>query len=146
MRSSLYIGATGMKSLSEGMHVTTNNLANCSTIGFKSQMALYNDLIYEEQANPGEWNFAQANSHVAVGQHGMGVHIEEIATNFTQGTLESTNSLTDLAINGKGYFMVQDAQGNTFYTRAGNFIVDNEGTIRKHGCGVQLRMYIFCLA
>ncbi|MBQ9537029.1 MAG: flagellar hook-basal body complex protein [Desulfovibrionaceae bacterium] len=131
MRSSLYIGATGMKSLSEGMHVTTNNLANCSTIGFKSQMALYNDLIYEEQANPGEWNFAQANSHVAVGQHGMGVHIEEIATNFTQGTLESTNSLTDLAINGKGYFMVQDAQGNTFYTRAGNFIVDNEGTIRN---------------
>ncbi|MBO4369502.1 MAG: hypothetical protein J5803_05330, partial [Desulfovibrio sp.] len=50
MRSSLYIGATGMKSLNEGMHVTTNNLANCSTIGFKSQMALYSDLIYEEQA------------------------------------------------------------------------------------------------
>ncbi|MBQ7585783.1 MAG: flagellar hook-basal body complex protein [Desulfovibrionaceae bacterium] len=131
MRSSLYIGATGMKSLSEGMHVTTNNLANCSTIGFKSQMALYSDLIYEEQANPGEWNFAQANSCVAVGQHGMGVRIEEIATNFTQGALESTNSMTDMAISGKGYFIVQDEYGKNFYTRAGDFNVDTEGTLRN---------------
>ncbi|MCR4666179.1 MAG: flagellar hook-basal body complex protein [Desulfovibrio sp.] len=131
MRSSLYIGATGMKSLSEGLHVTTNNLANCSTIGFKSQMALYSDLIYKEQANPGEWNNNQANSCVAVGQHGMGVSVEEIATNFTQGGFESSNSLTDLAINGKGYFMVQDASGDNFYTRAGDFNVDTEGVVRN---------------
>ena len=120
-----------MKSLSEGMHVTTNNLANCSTIGFKSQMALYSDLIYEEQANPGEWNFNQENSQIAVGQHGMGVRVDEIATNFTQGALESTNATSDLAISGKGYFVVQNEYGKTFYTRAGDFIVDNEGTMRN---------------
>ena len=131
MRSSLYIGATGMKSLAEGMHVTGNNLANCSTIGFKSQMALYSDLIYESQANPGEWNYNQRDSQVAVGQHGMGVRVDEIATNFTQGGFESTNSLTDLAINGKGYFVVQNADGNNMYTRAGDFNVDSTGIIRN---------------
>ncbi|MCR5813357.1 MAG: flagellar hook protein FlgE [Desulfovibrio sp.] len=131
MLSSLYIGATGMKSLSDGMNVTSNNLANCSTIGFKAQMALYSDLIYEEQANPGEWNYNQANSYVAVGQHGMGVRIDEIATKFTQGGFESTNSVTDMAINGKGYFVVQDAHGGQYYTRAGDFDVDNEGILRN---------------
>ncbi|MBO4368874.1 MAG: flagellar hook-basal body complex protein, partial [Desulfovibrio sp.] len=71
------------------------------------------------------------NSHVAVGQHGMGVRVEEIATNFTQGGFESTNSLTDLAINGKGYFLVQDTYGSNYYTRAGDFNVDNEGVLRN---------------
>ena len=94
-------------------------------------MALYSDLIYEEQANPGEWNFSQANSCVAVGQHGMGVRVDDIATNFTQGALESTNSMSDLAINGNGYFVVQNGSGNTFYTRAGDFIIDKEGTMRN---------------
>ena len=131
MRSSLYIGATGMKSLSDGMNVTSNNLANCSTIGFKAQMALYSDLIYEEQANPGEWNYNQANSYVAVGQHGMGVRVDEIATKFTQGGFESTNSVTDMAINGKGYFVVQDNYGGQYYTRAGDFNADSEGTLRN---------------
>lgn len=131
MLSSLYIGATGMKSLSDGMNVTSNNLANCSTIGFKAQMALYSDLIYEEQANPGEWNFNQANSMVAVGQHGMGVRVDEIATKFAQGGLESTNSVTDMAIIGKGYFVVQDAYGGQFYTRAGDFNTDTDGILRN---------------
>jgi len=130
MLSSLYIGATGMKSLSEGLSVTSNNLANCSTVGFKSQMALYSDLISQNQANPGEWNYNQENSHVAVGQVGMGVRVDEIATNFTQGGFESTNNATDLAINGKGYFVVQDTYGDTFYTRAGDFTLDSEGVMR----------------
>ncbi|MBQ7457372.1 MAG: flagellar hook protein FlgE [Desulfovibrio sp.] len=131
MLSSLYIGATGMKSLSEGMNVTSNNLANCSTVGFKSQMALYSDLIPQNQANPGEWNNNQEGSLVAVGQVGMGVRVDEVKTNFTQGGFESTNNATDLAINGKGFFVVQDNFGETYYSRAGNFTLDDEGTMRN---------------
>ncbi|MBQ7608811.1 MAG: flagellar hook-basal body complex protein [Desulfovibrionaceae bacterium] len=133
MLSSLYIGATGMKSQSVGMNVIGNNLANCSTVGFKAQMALYADLISQNQANPGEWTNNQQDSIVAVGQVGRGVGVDDIATNFTQGGFESTNNTTDLAINGRGYFALQDESGSLFYTRAGDFTLDSNAVMRSPG-------------
>lgn len=129
MNSSLYIGATGMKGLAEGMSVTTNNLANISTIGFKQQNALFSDIFYQTQANMGDWWNAQDGSLVAIGQVGMGVQVEAVRTIFTQGDIQSTNSLTDLAISGKGFFQVTDGQTN-YYTRAGDFNSDSEGVWR----------------
>lgn len=130
MNSSLYIGATGMKGLSEGMQVTSNNLANVSTIGYKSQDILFSDLISQTQATQGDWWNAQDNSRVAVGQVGMGLQVEAVRTKYTEGPIESTNSMMDLAINGKGFFQVSDAQGRVFYTRAGDFNSDSEGVWR----------------
>lgn len=129
MNSSLYIGATGMKGLAEGMQVTTNNLANVSTIGFKQQNILFSDLISQTQATMGNWWNAQEDSRVAVGQVGMGLAVEDVRTLYTQGGLESSNTLTDLAINGKGFFNVSDGE-NSFYTRAGDFRSDKEGVLR----------------
>ena len=129
MNSSLYIGASGMKGLSEGMQVTTNNLANISTIGFKQQDILFSDVMYQTQATMGNsWN-AQEDSRVAVGQVGQGLQVEAVRTKYTQGELESTNTMTDLAINGKGFFQVTDGT-NTYYTRAGDFRADAEGVWR----------------
>lgn len=130
VNSSLYIGATGMKGLADGMQVTTNNIANVSTIGFKKQDMLFSDVLYQTQANMGDWWNAQDGSQVAIGQVGMGLQIEAIRTNQTQGALESTNSATDLAINGKGFFQVSDGEKN-YYTRAGDFVVDNQGYWRN---------------
>lgn len=127
MNSSLYIGASGMKGLAEGMQVTTNNVANISTIGFKQQNILFSDLISQTQANMGDWWNAQEDSRVAIGQVGMGLGVEAVRTIFNQGPMESTNNMTDLAINGKGFFQVSDDNGGVFYTRAGDFITDNEG-------------------
>ena len=129
MNSSLYIGASGMKGLSEGMQVTTNNLANVSTIGFKQQDILFSDVMYQTQATMGNWWNAQDDSRVAVGQVGQGLQVEAVRTKFIQGGLESTNTMTDLAINGKGFFQVTDGV-NTFYTRAGDFREDSEGVWR----------------
>lgn len=129
MNSSLYIGATGMKGLAQGMQVTTNNLANVSTIGYKQQQVLFSEIFPQDQANNGEWWNNQEESRVAVGQVGMGLQVEAVRTIFTQGPLESTNSVTDLAINGKGYFQVTDGN-RTFYTRAGDFQTDDEGVWR----------------
>lgn len=130
MNSSLYIGATGMKGLSEGMQVTSNNLANVSTIGFKSQNILFSDMMSQTQATQGNWWNAQEGSRVAIGQVGMGLQVEAVRTQFTDGPIESTNSMMDLAINGKGFFQVSDDQGRLFYTRAGDFTADSEGVWR----------------
>ncbi|MBD5641323.1 MAG: flagellar hook-basal body complex protein, partial [Desulfovibrio sp.] len=108
MNSSLYIGATGMKGLSEGMQVTSNNLANVSTIGYKRQDILFSDMLSQTQATNGNWWNAQEDSRVAVGQVGQGLQVEAIRTIHTSGALESTNSMTDLAISGKGFFQVSD--------------------------------------
>ncbi|MBD5553757.1 MAG: flagellar hook protein FlgE [Desulfovibrio sp.] len=130
MNSSLYIGASGMKGLSQGMQVTSNNLANVSTIGYKQQNVLFSDLISQNQAANGDWWNAQEDSRVAVGQVGMGLQVEAVRTIFTEGALESTNSMTDLAISGKGFFQVSDDAGRTYYTRAGDFVTDDEGVWR----------------
>ncbi|MDR2573239.1 MAG: flagellar hook-basal body complex protein [Desulfovibrio sp.] len=130
MNSALYIGATGMKGLSEGMAVTTNNIANISTIAFKHQDIQYSDLIYTTQAHMGEWWLNQADSRVAVGQLGKGLQVETVRTIFQQGGMESSNTLTDLAISGKGFFQVTDGVA-LYYTRAGDFRPDNQGILRN---------------
>lgn len=130
MNSSLYIGATGMKGLSQGMQVTSNNLANVSTIGYKQQNIQFSDLISQNQGGIGDWWNAQDNSMVAIGQVGMGLAVNDVRTIFTEGGLESTNIMTDLAISGKGFFQVSDDSGGTFYTRAGDFQTDDQGVWR----------------
>ncbi len=133
MNSSLYIGATGMKSLSEGMNVVTNNLANVSTIGFKQQNIQFSDLIYESQGTTGYSWGAQDDSYVALGQMGMGVQVDSVRTIFNQGAFESSNTVTDLALSGKGFFEVVTPEGETMYTRAGNFRFDMEGYLALPG-------------
>ncbi len=142
MNSSLYIGATGMKGLAEGMQVTSNNLANVSTIGYKRQDILFSDMLSQTQASNGNWWNAQEDSRVAIGQVGMGLQVEAVRTLYTEGPIESTNSMTDLAINGKGFFQVTDADGKAFYTRAGDFTTDSEGVWRTPG-GLALNGYKF---
>lgn len=139
VNSSLYIGATGMKGLSQGMNVTTNNLANVSTIAYKKQEIHFSDVIYQTQGSLGEGWQAQEGSRVAIGQVGQGLQVEDIRTRYTEGNLESTNRYTDLAIAGKGFFQVTDGT-NTFYTRAGDFITDAQGVWRTPG-GLALNGY-----
>ena len=130
MNSSLYIGATGMKTLGSGMNVISNNIANVSTIGYKEQTALFSDVFYAQQGSIGDWWDAQTNSKVALGQVGQGVQLDAVLTRFGQGALESSNTVTDMAISGKGFFQVTDKNGGAFYTRAGDFRPDNTGVLR----------------
>ncbi len=122
MMSSLFIGASGMRSLGEGMGVISNNLANLNTVGFKQSMMLYQDLISETVP-------ATSNYHTGLSQAGMGVAPGSIRTLFTDGGWEASNTVTDMSINGIGYFGVQNSKGATFYTRAGNFRFTKEGDL-----------------
>ncbi len=133
MNSALYVGATGMKSLSEGMNVVSNNIANVSTVGFKEQVITFSDLMYNSQGNLGDsWNTTD-DSIVALGQVGSGVQVDAIRTSFNQGAFESSNELTDLAIAGKGFFQVTGLEGETLYSRAGNFRFDESGFLSLPG-------------
>lgn len=131
MRAALYIGATGMKALSDGMNVITNNLANISTTGYKQQDIQFSDVWYAQEAYIGDWWDAQQNTNVALGQKGEGVQVDDIRTLFQQGDFQSTNTVTDLAISGTGFFHVKDLQGRDYYTRAGDFRSDNTGAFRN---------------
>ncbi|MDD3682386.1 MAG: flagellar hook-basal body complex protein [Desulfovibrio desulfuricans] len=130
MNSSLFIGATGMKTLSSGMNVISNNIANVSTIGYNQQTALFSDVFYAQQGAIGDWWDAQTDSKVALGQVGQGVQLDAVLTRYNQGALESSNTVTDMAISGKGFFQVTDKTGQEYYTRAGDFRPDNQGVWR----------------
>ena len=127
MNGSLYVGATGMRSLAEGMNVVSNNIANANTLGFKQQSMLFGDLMYQGQGGMGNSWGAQDGSYVAMGQVGMGVQIDSVRTLFTQGSYEMGNEVTDMSITGKGFFEVTNMEGQKRYTRAGNFRFNNEG-------------------
>ncbi len=121
MMSSLFIGATGLKSHAEGMSVVTNNLSNVNTVGFKQAMMQYMDLTSRFQTT-------DSNSLTNMSQVGMGSAPGSIRTLFTSGGYEKGSSATDLSITGGGFFGVQK-DGETHYTRAGNFRFTKNGAL-----------------
>ncbi len=130
MMQSLYVGATGMRTHSEGLQIVSNNLANVSTIGYKQQLMLFEDLISKDVVTGSARN-------VEMSQVGLGVRSGFTRTLFTEGSYEPGSAITDLAIGGKGFFQVTDKAGETFYTRAGNFRYDKDGVLREPtGCAV----------
>ena len=119
MMSSLYIGATGMKSQGEGMNVISQNLSNVSTVGYKQASLQYADLM-------SQYMTTSSGTTTGTSQKGLGATPGSVRTLFTQGGLESASSSTDLYINGEGFFGVTQ-NGKMHYTRAGNFRFDKEG-------------------
>lgn len=114
LTSSLYTGVTGLLTYGKSLSVIGNNLANVNTVGFKHSRAEFADLL------------TTAEGRVEIGH---GVRLSDTARLFTQGALQTTESVTDLAIQGSGLFVVKDTAGGTFYTRAGQFHVDKLGRL-----------------
>jgi flagellar hook protein FlgE len=121
MMNSLYIGATGLHSHSLGLQVVADNLANISTVGFKQSMALYQDLFNSPQST-------RANGITEISQLGLGAAFVDARTVFTPGGFESSNTVTDMAINGNGFFGVL-RDGEMLYTKAGNMRFDADGRL-----------------
>jgi flagellar hook protein FlgE len=124
----MYVGATGVLAHGDRMQVVANNLANVSTIGFKRADALFGDLM-SKQLGYGGGQFESGSSYAS--QMGMGVGMSAIRTVFAEGGLENTNTTTDLAITGNGFFGVRDttaggSTGASHYTRAGSFRFNND--------------------
>lgn len=113
--SSFNIGVTGLNAAGQSMGVIGDNIANAGTHGFKSSRAEFQDML--------------ANSLKGIDggdQMGSGTKLAHITSQFTQGTVARTQNITDLAINGNGFFVV-DAPFGKGYTRDGAFHFDKEG-------------------
>lgn len=114
--SALYAGVSGLNTLGASMSVIGDNIANVNTIGFKAARSTFETLLAQ--------NITGASG---TSQVGRGVTLSAVDAVFAQGSFESTNEATDMAIGGKGFFMVRSPQTGMYYTRAGHFKFDENG-------------------
>lgn len=125
---SMYTGISGLQAQSQATSVVSNNLANSTTHGYKSVSISFEDVFY-----------TTVHAGSSTGQVGNGVTASSITTDFSQGSYETTNTVTNVAINGDGFFIVVDPDTDTtYYTRDGGFTFDTNGyLVDAHGNHVQ---------
>ncbi|MDE3243058.1 MAG: flagellar hook-basal body complex protein, partial [Nitrospirota bacterium] len=116
--SSLFAGVSGLNATGNQLSVIGNNIANQGTVGFKSSTATFADLVS-----------SSLGGGSGTVQTGIGVALTSIQTNFSQGSLVTSTNALDMAVDGNGFFTVKDAQGGTFYTRAGQFRLDDQNRV-----------------
>jgi flagellar basal-body rod protein FlgG len=134
----LSIASTGMAAQQTNVETIANNLANMNTTGFKQQRAEFQDLLYQNIQTPGAQTSDQGTFAPNGIQIGAGVRTAAIYRVTTQGDLQSTSNPYDVAIQGSGYFRIQQADGTDAYTRSGNFSLSPEGQlITQDGLVVQ---------
>ncbi|MEY8189399.1 flagellar hook protein FlgE [Peribacillus simplex] len=135
MLRSMYSGISGLKNLQTKLDVIGNNVANVNTYGFKKSRVTFSDAMNQtvSGASAATANKGGTNSK----QIGLGSTIATIDTIHTQSSLQTTGRDLDLGISGDGYFVVK--QGDSLsYTRAGNFYLDDNGTlVNANGLKVQ---------
>ncbi|MEK6554304.1 MAG: flagellar hook protein FlgE [Bdellovibrionota bacterium] len=113
--SSLYTGVSGLQAQGEALGVIGDNIANANTVGFKASRAEFQDIISKS-----------LKGILGGNQIGRGVKIGAVNPILVQGTTDSTEKSTDLALSGEGYFTLKGTDGESF-TRDGAFIFDREG-------------------
>ncbi|HBD68182.1 MAG TPA: flagellar hook protein FlgE [Treponema sp.] len=136
MMRSLYSGVSGLQNHQTRMDVIGNNISNVNTIGFKRGRVNFQDMISQQIG--GSARPTEEKGGVNPKEIGLGMSVAAIDTVFTQGSLQSTGITTDIAINGNGFFVLKDAD-QTFYTRAGAFGVDSEGTLVNPANGLRVQ-------
>lgn len=128
MLRALYTAASGMQAQQLNIDTIANNLANINTSGFKLRRAQFQDLLYQNIRQAGAANTATTDIPVGL-QVGLGTKPVATETVFTQGDFSSTSSPLDLVIQGQGFFQIRQANGQTAYTRNGNFHLNRDGNI-----------------
>jgi len=119
MIGALFSGISGLNSFQSALDTESNNISNVNTVGFKSDQISFEDLMYQNSI-------------------GMGVNSEVIDKNFKQGSLKNTGGAYDMAIEGKGFFMVKGNTQEMQFTRAGDFRMAEDGTLQMpNGYNVQ---------
>jgi len=125
----LRTAATGMAAQQLNVEVISNNIANMNTVAFKKQRAEFQDLLYQTMEAAGAQSSDQGTIVPTGVQVGAGVKAGSVYRIATQGTMTQTGNQLDMAIDGRGFFQVLLPSGETAYTRAGNFAVNDQGQL-----------------
>jgi flagellar basal-body rod protein FlgG len=128
MLRSLWIAKTGMDAQQTRLDAISHNLANVNTNGFKRSEATFEDLLYQNIRQVGAQSSQQTTLPTGL-QLGTGVRTVATSRLFTQGSLNQTGNSFDVAIDGQGFFQVQQRDGTVGYTRDGSFHVDAQGQL-----------------
>jgi flagellar basal-body rod protein FlgG len=128
MMRSLWTAASGMTGQQFNIDTISNNLSNVNTTGYKKSRADFEDLLYQNRRIAG--TPATERTVVPTGiQVGHGVKVAGTQRMFTQGALQQTGEVSDLAIQGEGFFRTLLIDGTYGYTRDGSFKIDSDGQI-----------------
>jgi flagellar hook protein FlgE len=111
------IALTGLQADTVSLNTIGNNLSNLNTTAFKAQSTTFSDLFYQHIGTAGSGDALQV---------GVGTRVSGTATNYTQGSLSTTQNSTDMALSGAGFFLVQRGHAQAL-TRAGNFQMNQNG-------------------
>jgi flagellar hook protein FlgE len=121
-------GLSGLNASSKNLEVIGNNVANANTFGAKSSRSEFADMYASAITGGGGTNI------------GIGVNLQAVTQQFTQGNITTTASALDVAINGQGFFQVRSSDGQTEYSRNGQFQVNKDGYLQNSG-GLKLLGY-----
>jgi flagellar hook protein FlgE len=136
LSAALFTGLSGLSVNQTEMNVVGNNIANVNTVAFKSSRALFSPQFYvtDQAGSPPDGNFGGTDPS----QTGLGATVATVQTNFTQGSIQPTGVSTDMAINGQGFFVTQDASSGQEFTRDGAFTLNaNHQLVTTSGAYVQ---------
>lgn len=128
MHAALWVSKTGLSAQDTQLRTISNNLANVSTVGFKKERAIFQDLLYQQVRQPGAQS--SLNTQLPSGlQLGTGVRTVATQKMHTESSLQITDQPLDLAIDGRGFFQIQMPDGTLGYSRNGQFQVNADGQV-----------------
>ncbi|SHG92690.1 flagellar hook protein FlgE [Tepidibacter thalassicus] len=129
MMRSMYAAVSSLRAHQTKMDIIGNNIANVNTVGFKASRVTFKETFAQTIKGAGGAQDGRGGTNPM--QIGLGADVASIDTIQRRGAVERTDNVTDLMINGEGYFMVSDDVNflNRYYTRAGNFILDEGGNL-----------------
>lgn len=137
MHQALWASKSGLNAQDTQLSTISNNLANAATVGFKRDRAVFEDLLYQIQRQPGGQT-SEVSELPAGLQVGTGVRVVGTQKQFTNGSIQVTDQALDVAINGRGFFEVAMPDGSPAYTRNGQLHLSSEGQLVTAG-GLELQ-------
>ena len=132
MFKGFYNLTSGMLTQRQKLNSISNNMINITTPGFKGShhiASTFQDVLYSRVGN------LDKSGYTPIGNQSYILATDEIVTDYTQGALEETGIPLDIAIDGEGFFAIRNGAGETMYTRAGSFSLDEEGYLCYSGFG-----------
>jgi flagellar hook protein FlgE len=138
MMMSMFSSVSGLRSHQTRMDVIGNNIANVNTVGFKGSRSTFQEIFSQTYEGASSPDIATGRGGTNPMQVGLGINVDAIDLMMTAGSVQRTDSPTDLSIEGEGFFIIRSGnEGAYTFTRAGNFTIDRMGNlVTSSGAGV----------